>query len=315
MGLVVVDSGFWTTVQDAGRVGYREWGIPVGGSFDRRSAELANALAGNAPDRAVLELTLRGGTFESLGSLGIALAGAPMEASIVGTDGGTRSLTVPLSTTLAAGERLVLGWTSEGARTYLAVTGGLRTVIRLGSRSTEQPLRRGDCLATGENRIATRRPGEAESIPDRSLPIRILDGPDSRSLIDPHVLEGLPFRVGSRSNRMGLRLEGPPLATAPDPDRLSAPVAPGAIQAAGGQLIILGVAGGTMGGYPHVAHVISADLDRIGQLRPGAVVRFRRVTIREARRLDREARQRQRAMLMRVESLAGDLAGAESPAG
>ena len=254
--------------------------------------------------------TLRGGTFESLGNLGIALAGAPMEASIVGTDNRPRSLPIPLSTTLHAGERLVLGRTLEGARTYLAVRGGLRTAVRLGSRSTEQPLRRGDFLRTGESRIATRRPGEADTMTDASAPIRILDGPDARTLIDPAGLENDSFRVGSRSNRMGLRLEGPALAMIPEPDRLSAPVAPGAIQAAGGQLIILGVAGGTMGGYPHVAHVISADLDRIGQLRPGDLITFRRVTIAEARDLDRESRRAHRALLLRVESLARDRAGA-----
>ena len=145
---------------------------------------------------------------------------------------------------------------------------------------------------------------------DASAPVRILDGPDARTLIDPAGLEDDSFRVGSRSNRMGLRLEGPTLATIPEPDRLSAPVAPGAIQAAGGQLILLGVAGGTMGGYPHVAQVISADLDRIGQLRPGDVIAFRRVTIAEARDLDRQSRQAHRARLLRVESLSRDRAGA-----
>jgi biotin-dependent carboxylase-like uncharacterized protein len=309
MGLVVVDSGFWTTVQDAGRVGYREWGVPVGGAFDRRSADLASALAGNGPDCAVLELTLRGGTFESLGDLGIALAGAPMEASIVGTDDRPRTLSLPLSTTLQAGERLVLGRTLQGARTYLAVGGGLRTAIRLGSRSTEQPLRRGDFLRTSQSRLATRRPGEIG--PTAAVtPIRIVDGPDSGSLADPRGLERVPFRVGSRSNRMGLRLEGPALATVAEPDRLSAPVAPGAIQAAGGQLIILGVAGGTMGGYPHVSHVISADLDRIGQLRPGDVITLRRVSVGEARELDRQSRLAHQALLARVRSLARDHASA-----
>lgn len=312
MGLVVVDSGFWTTVQDGGRVGYREWGVPVGGCFDRRSADLANALVGNGPDCAVLELTLRGGTFESLGSLGIALAGAPMEAAIVGTDLRTRLLTIPMSSTIHAGERLVLGRTLVGARTYLAVRGGLRTATRLGSRSTEQPLRRGDCLRTGVSRIATRRPGEAETLADAFAPFRIIDGPDAPSLMAPKGLEGVAFRVGSRSNRMGLRLEGTPVEVNSEPDRLSAPVAPGAIQVAGGQLIILGVAGGTMGGYPHVAHVISADLDRVGQLRPRDPVRFRRVTVAEARDLDRASRQAHHALLLRLGSLARDRAGAAS---
>ena len=213
---------------------------------------------------------------------------------------------MPLSTTLQAGERLVLGRTLEGARTYLAVKGGLRNAIRLGSHSTEQPLRRGDFLRTGQSRLATRRPGEISPIAADATPIRIVDGPDSGSLSDSRGLEHVPFRVGSRSNRMGLRLEGPALATIAEPDRLSAPVAPGAIQAAGGQLIILGVAGGTMGGYPHVAHVISADLDRIGQLRPGDVITFRRVSVGEARELDRQSRQAQRALLARVGSLARD---------
>ena len=86
---------------------------------------------------------------------------------------------------------------------------------------------------------------------------------------------------------MGLRLEGDPVTVNSHPVRLSTPVAPGAVQVAGGQLIVLGVACGTMGGYPHVAHVISADLDRLGQLKPGDVVAFRRVTLEEARLLDR----------------------------
>ncbi len=89
---------------------------------------------------------------------------------------------------------------------------------------------------------------------------------------------------------MGLRLEGPPIAASTPADRVSAPVAPGAIQVAGGQPIVLGVAGGTMGGYLHLAHVITADLDRLGQLRPGDPVRFRRIEVEEARQVDRHRR-------------------------
>ena len=106
---------------------------------------------------------------------------------------------------------------------------------------------------------------------------------------------------------MGLRLEGPSLELMSQPDRLSAPVAPGAIQVAGGQLIILGVACGTMGGYPHVAHVISADLDRVGQLSPGNQIQFRPVAVDSARKLDVAARLAHRALLVRVASLARDV--------
>jgi allophanate hydrolase subunit 2 len=84
-------------------------------------------------------------------------------------------------------------------------------------------------------------------------------------------------------------------------------VAAGAVQLAGGQLILLGVAGGTMGGYPHVAHVISADIDRLGQLRPGDVIRFRRVTLDEARCVDDAMRQALKVRLNRVATAAQDM--------
>jgi allophanate hydrolase subunit 2 len=100
-----------------------------------------------------------------------------------------------------------------------------------------------------------------------------------------------PYRVGGSSDRVGLRIEGPGLVGLEFPSRQSAPVAPGAVQVAGGRVLILGVAGGTMGGYPHVAHVIAADLDRLGQARPGDMLSFARVELAEARALDRAQRE------------------------
>src|SRR5262249_2161171 len=86
VGLIVIDPGLSTTVQDAGRPGYREWGVPPGGAFDRGSADLANALVGNPSTAtcAVLELTLVGGVYQAAGPLALALAGAPMEATVDG---------------------------------------------------------------------------------------------------------------------------------------------------------------------------------------------------------------------------------------
>ena len=307
MGLIVIDSGFWTTVQDAGRVGYREWGVPTGGAFDRGAADLANALVGNGSECAGLELTLRGGIFEALSSVGIALAGAPIEASVVAPDGRPRRVHMPSSCALRAGERLVLGRMLEGARTYLAVRGGFQTPLRMGSRSAEQPLRRGDFLPTSAATLPTRHPNEPTWSSPAAQPFRIIKGPEDRAMIASDFWMQGRFRVGSRSNRMGLRLEGPPLELTSPPDRLSAPVAPGAIQVAGGQLIILGVACGTMGGYPHVAHVISADLDRVGQLSPGDQVLFRPVALAEAKKLDHAARLAHRALLVRIASLARDV--------
>jgi biotin-dependent carboxylase-like uncharacterized protein len=306
MGLLVIEPGFWTSVQDAGRVGYREWGVSSGGAFDLGAADLANALVGNSFGRAVLELTLRGGTFEAHGTLGIALAGAPIEATVIGRQSAPRPIQVPASTTIHSGERLVLGRIHQGARAYLAVKNGFLTPARLGSRSTDQPLRPGELLETTESTVPTRHfidPGWSDP---GAQPLRILAGPDALVVSDQELWQQSGFRVGSRCNRIGLRLEGPDLKISPLPDRLSTPLAPGAIQVAGGQLILLGVGCGTMGGYPHVAHVISADIDRVGQLRPGAQIRFQQVDLKFARALDSAARQARRAQLVRVASLARD---------
>jgi biotin-dependent carboxylase-like uncharacterized protein len=306
-GLIVIDPGLSTTVQDAGRTGYREWGIPPGGAFDRGAAGLANALVGNHPDRALLELTLVGGTYEARCDLALALAGAPMEAKVVAPDHSERILRIPLSWSLRNGERLILGRATEGARTYLAVRGGWQTLLRLGSRSSEERLRAGEVLPAEPGSIPTRHPADPHWFPPAAEPFRIIDGPDANPEDPLSVWTDRRFRVGSRSDRMGLRLEGDPIAITSSPGRLSAPVAPGAVQLAGGQLIVLGVAGGTMGGYPHVAHVISADIDRLGQLRPGDVIRFRRVTLDEARCADRAMRLALKALFNRVATAAQDI--------
>ncbi len=310
-GLLVIDAGLSTTVQDAGRPGYREYGVPPGGPFDRGSAGLANALAGNPPGCAVLELTLVGGTYEARCDLALAMAGAPMEANVLASSGDERTLQIPLSFTLRAGDRLVLGRTIKGARSYLAVAGGWQTPMHLSSRSLEDRLRPGIVLPAVAGTIPTRHPRGPDWLAPTAVSIRVVDGPDAVAASDVRSDPAAAwldrdYRVGSRSNRMGLRLEGEPLPVASPPGRLSAPVSPGAIQAAGGQLIVLGVACGTMGGYPHVAHVISADLDRLGQLRPGDLVRFARVGLDEARRADRQQREARVARLLRIGTAARD---------
>jgi Carboxyltransferase domain, subdomain A and B len=127
MALFVIDAGLSTTVQDEGRPGYREWGVPQGGAFDRGSAELANALLGNRHGCAVLEFTLLGGIYQADCPMALALAGAPIEAKIVGPKTTERLLQLPSSFSLAPGDRLILGRNLAGARTYLAVKGGWQT--------------------------------------------------------------------------------------------------------------------------------------------------------------------------------------------
>jgi 5-oxoprolinase (ATP-hydrolysing) subunit C len=293
----VIGPGLATTVQDRGRPGYREFGVPVGGAFDLDSLGLANAMLGNDRDDAAVELTMVGGHYRATQRLALALAGAPFDVHV-----DLRRIRVPQSFTLEEGEELRIGGTARGLRAYLAVRGGWRTAMILGSRSSEVRLKAGDILPAGAGISATHRP-EVSDWPDASTePIRLIDGPDG-PVPDALLEEG--YRVGGASDRIGIRLEGPPLTGYERPLRKSAPVAPGAIQVAGDRAMILGVAGGTMGGYPHVAHVIAADLDRIGQARPGQNLHFARVELAEAIQIDRERRLRiaARDLRLRVASL------------
>src|SRR5262249_1104935 len=141
-----------------GRPGYRAWGAPPGGAFDRWSADLANALVGNPPGSAVLEATLVGGAYEPRVPLALALAGAPMAATVRDGRGAEPRLTPPLSFPVLAGERLTLGASAWGARTYLAVRGGWQTPVVLDSRSSEDHLRAGDVVTCLEGRIPVRHP-------------------------------------------------------------------------------------------------------------------------------------------------------------
>jgi biotin-dependent carboxylase-like uncharacterized protein len=306
MGLVVINPGLSTTIQDLGRTGYREWGVPVGGAFDRGSAALANALVGNPPGCAVLELTLFGGLYEARLPLALGLAGAPLAASITSEREPPRSVAVPQSFSMAAGERLGLGGVAAGARAYLAVRGGWKTRLWLGSRSQERRLEPGDVVQAAPGIVPSRHPADPASKLAQGAPLRVIDGPDAALAVDLERWIQEPFRVGPHIDRMGIRLEGRPLRVEAPADRLSSPVAPGAVQIAGGQPIILGVACGTVGGYPHVAQLISADLDRAGQLRPGDSVRLQRVSLADARRIGHEHRQALADRLRWLTLLAGD---------
>ena len=289
--LRVIHPGTFSTVQDLGRPRARTFGVPSGGAFDLASFRLANALVGNPRHAAALELTLFGGLYEAECPLALALSGASMSAQIESPDGLTRHLEHPRSFRLEPGERLRLGGVGRGARTYLVVRGGIQTNVLLGSRSTETPILAGALLPVLPGSCPTRwpRPGSVEPphSPPIDAPLRVIAGPDASSLPFGWEHEAA-FRVGPLSDRVGIRLLGPSCTVRnhQNAQRRSAPVAFGAIQSTPNGLIILGPACGTMGGYPHVAHVISADLDRLAQLRSGDPVRFSYLDLAIARRLD-----------------------------
>jgi biotin-dependent carboxylase-like uncharacterized protein len=185
---------------------------------------------------------------------------------------------------LEPGEGLKIGGTPAGARAYLCVAGGFNAPAVLGSRSGLGPVQAGDVLACPES--AAIRPGRslpfvsfAEStVGSGETELRVLPGPQLDWFLDPDRFFAAPYEVTTASDRMGLRLRGEILERRPG-ELASEAVAPGAVQVTNdGQPVVLGVDGQTIGGYPKIAHVIRADLDRLAQLRPGAAVRFRQVS-------------------------------------
>lgn len=292
MGMAVLSPGVHTTIQDAGRPGYRAYGVTSGGAFDLKAYAFANAMVGNDPDAncAALELTLLGGVYEASSSLAVGLAGAPMRARIERADQ-SESVRIPSTFMLRRGDRLMLEGTPLGARTYLALAGGLRTARYLGCRSSERRLAAGEFLPSLASWIPGRSPGAAwlGIPPSSALPLRVVEGPDIATSSEAfNALIKNEYEVGPQCDRGGLRLVGAEVPIEIDPNRLSTPVAAGAIQIAGGQPILLGAGCGTMGGYPHVAQVISADITLLAQARPGSRIVFRRIDIADARRIDLE---------------------------
>ena len=271
-----------TTVQDLGRPGHGPLGVSASGAADPLSLRLGNRLVGNPPNAAALELTMLGGTFHFPGGATIAIAGGDFGASV--------PLWTP--TTLPPNTTIRLGPARTGARAYLCVRGGIDVPLFLDSASTHlltglggfhgRALRKGDVLNIGiqPSTPLAHLPQELISLAQPRHTLRVTAGPQ------PEIQElyDTPWRVSEQSNRMGIRLTGPPLDTSRHGEMITEGVSLGAIQIpAGGQPIILFVEQQTTGGYPKIANVISADLHSLGQLRPRDEIRFQLVSPAAAR--------------------------------
>jgi antagonist of KipI len=283
--ITVITPGLMTSVQDLGRPGYRACGVTPGGAADPIAAMLANQLVGNPPQAAVLELTLFGPTLKFERDALVSLTGA----SFPGLAGWRPHA-------LKAGTTIALGHATRGCRGYLAIAGGIDVPMVLGSRSTHldagfgglagRPLIAGDQLPVGQSRVPlpemrwSLSPNLLE-LPDSPARLRLIL-PEEQSLAAEALL-GRPYRVTSRSNRMGLRLAGSPLPVPTKPDTISRAVIPGTVQLPpDGQPILLLADCQTIGGYPVIGHVASADLRLAAQLRPGDTLTFEPTTREEA---------------------------------
>ncbi|MCW2766865.1 MAG: urea amidolyase related protein [Nocardioides sp.] len=283
MSLHVVRAGHLTTVQDRGRSGLAHLGVARAGALDRPAADLANRLVGNEEDAAVLELTLGGLKVRADPGCWVAVTGAPAPVTVDGAARGhARAEFVP------AGAMLRVGTPVRGVRSYLAVAGGIDVQPVLGSRSTDTlawvgPPRvvDGTELTLGES-VGQPVAHDTPRPPDAG-PLRIDVGPRedwfAAGALD--VLCGTPYTVAAESNRIGLRLDGPPLPRARAGELPSEGMVLGAVQVPpDGRPVVFLADHPPTGGYPVIGVVRPGDLWQCAQLRPGDEVRF---TIRRTR--------------------------------
>jgi len=301
MAIRVAKPGFFTTIQDLGRYGYAHLGISPAGAADPVSLRIANLLVGNEENAPALEMTLLGATLEFAEPAIIAITGADCGPTVC-----SDQVRIHTAIVLRPGAVLQCGSITTGARSYLAMQGGLDVPLVMGSASTWAPvhlggfqgrrLQKGDVLQIrrhGTLRARVLRPGALNDL-YRPAPLRVTRGAQ-QDWFAPETFETLfsgAYVVSDQSDRNGVRLKGEAVRPREQSELLTDGIPLGAIQVPpDGQPIILSVDQQTTGGYPKIANMIAADMHRVGQLRPRDEVRFAEVSIADAVRALREQEQ------------------------
>ncbi len=304
----VLSPGTQTTIQDwPGRVGYWDIGVPPSGPMDNLAFRIGNRIVGNDEGAAGLELTVTGPNLRFNTDATIALTGAGMQARLDG-----ESVPFWQAVTVSAGQRLKIGGLEgAGTRAYLLISGGIDVPLHMGSRSTftlgqmgghgARALQPGDVL-----HVAATEQRDIADVPENAIPrydhhwtIRTVYGPHGApDFFTPEDIEtffGTDWEIHYNSSRTGVRLIGPKPAWARE-DGGEAGLHPsnihdnayaiGTIDFTGDMPVILGPDGPSLGGFVCPATIISADLWKMGQLKPGDTVRFLPTTPAEANRLE-----------------------------
>lgn len=293
MSMHFIKAGMQTSIQDLGRTGLMRYGISRGGAADPMAMRLANLLLGNPADTPVLEVTLAGPAIEFQCDIAIAIVGAEFELTLNEEKvEGNEVLQVKRGDTLAFGRLL------SGTRAYIAFSGTMDLPRIFDSCGTNllggfggldgRAIQKGDTIGFTELRTAvTRRLPAAFRLRYSGHPqLRVVAGAEEH-LFGKETASNFysqAYQVLPQSNRMGVRLTGDTLSTEQIPQQVSSGLCPGTIQIPpDGLPIISFVEGQTIGGYPRIAHVISADLHTLGQLKANDRVSFLKVTLEQAR--------------------------------
>ncbi|HEX8333466.1 MAG TPA: biotin-dependent carboxyltransferase family protein [Segetibacter sp.] len=299
MSMLVLKRGLMDTIQDNGRYGYQHAGVNPGGSMDLFAANVANILVGNFRNEPVIELHFPASVFLFKKDCVIAITGADFEPEV-------DSKPVPINTSIVVAKNATLKFKKykKGARSYLAIHGEWNIEPWLNSYSTNtkamaggykgRALRENDVIEVQRSKPTVKTSSTTVVLPAsvNQLNISIADnvircvkGSEYNCLSEASKthLETNPFIINLQSDRMGYRLQGNNLTSDVNQQLLSTAVTRGTIQLLpSGQLVVLMADHQTTGGYPKVAHVISADLPMLAQMRPNEEVRFKLVELKEA---------------------------------
>lgn len=303
--LIVKNPGLLTTIQDAGRIGFGQYGIPSAGAMDILSLQLANILVGNDRYEAAIEITFMGPEIEFDENLIISITGADISPSING-----KEIEMHSTVYVNKGDVLKFGTLKNGCRAYLAVSGGFDLPEIMNSKSTYlrgklggvegRKLKIGDFLSV--NRDKGYKHLGVRKIPKDFIPafnnqyiVRVIMGPEDDRFTEEGTQTFLnnEYTLSNQCDRMGYRLNGPKIQHKGGADIISGGITLGAIQVPGhGEPIIMMADRQTTGGYTKIANVISVDIPYLAQLKAGDKVKFQKISIQEAQTLvkDREER-------------------------
>ena len=268
--LKVLHPGFYSTIQDSGRFGYRSFGVPKSGVMDAHSSRYANTLLRNHENDAVLEMTMQGGKFQFL---------EPTQIVISGSDMQPRLNSIPINNNtiinIAKNDILEFGKLKSGIRVYLAIKGGFKTEIVLGSRSQYKCITKGfrlhknDVIAYDSNNSIIKVSYSSVKYDDsilKSEKLEVFEGPEFKFLSEKQKKElmEIKFTITNKNNRMAYQLE--PLFLNEMPSILTSPILPGTVQLTpSGQLIVLMRDCQTTGGYPRIFQLTEQSINILCQ--------------------------------------------------
>ncbi len=303
----IINPGLLSSIQDAGRYGYQQFGMPTAGAMDTDSLHFANWCLGNHPNEACIESTILGASIEFLFDTCIAICGAKLQAKING-----KSVDMNRSLQIIAGDKLEMGMAQSGCRIYLAIAGGFNIPKLMNSKSTYLRGKfggyRGKALAAGDELEVN----ETNETVNRILPeelitnyasfseIRVTAGAEVKRFTQNGIKTFLcsTYTVSPQSDRMGYRLSGEKIEHASGADIISSGIGTGAIQVPGhGEPIIMMADHQTVGGYTKIANVITADLPLLGQMKPGDKLSFKEVSLEKAQEILLEKHQVRQSLL------------------